>query len=337
MMNILNKNNDHAVTIAPISIIFTVFLLLSLYGLYYIRFVLVLLLLSFILMVALNPVVKLLNRKLYLPKALSIFFAYVLLVAFLGLLLALLIPPLAKQVVALVNNINVPFVQEKIKDFNFTLQELNTVVSSVGSSFGVIYSVVNMTFNGVLTIFTILVMSFYLMIERPQLHNKLAWFTNNPQHLVTFKEYINSIETQLGGWVRAQLILMFSIFALTFTSLTLISVPYALPLALLAGLLEIVPNLGPTISMLPALFVAYVSFGPVMMGIVFLIYIIIQQLENNVLVPRVMQANANVNSLVAITVIIIGLSIGGVIGALLAIPLYIIIRTTYSIYLQPKL
>jgi len=114
----------------------------------------------------------------------------------------------------------------------------------------------------------------------------------------------------------------------------LISVPYALPLALLAGFLEIVPNLGPTIAMIPAVFVSYITFGPVMAGIVFLLYIIIQQIENNVLVPRVMHTSANVNPLIAITVILTGFKLGGMIGALLSIPVYIIFRTFYSTFVR---
>jgi len=81
-------------------------------------------------------------------------------------------------------------------------------------------------------------------------------------------------------------------------------------------------------------FVTYLTFGPVMAGIVFLLYIIIQQIENNVLVPRVMQTSANVNPLVAITVILGGFQLGGIIGALLSIPMYIIARTFYSSFIR---
>ncbi len=328
---------DHMVTISPLSIVFTICFLLSLYGFYYIRGVLVLLLLSFILMVALNPVITFLNRKLKIPKTLSIILAYFLMILAIGGILGLLVPPLARELVQLINNFDIPFFQEKLRSFNFTLQEMSSVINNFGGSFSVIFNVVNMTFSGVFTLFTIVVMSFYLMVERPQLHRKISWFTKKEVHLERMKDFIDSVELQLGGWVRAQAILMFVIFVITLISLSLLSIPYALPLALLAGSLEIIPNLGPTIAMFPAVFVAYVTFGPVMAGIVVLLYIVIQQLENNILVPKVMKENANVNSLVGITSILVGLKIGGIIGALLAIPIYILIRAIFSNFIQPRL
>lgn len=325
------------VSISPLSVMFTVFFLLSLYGLYYIRSVLVLVLLSFILTVALNPIVNFFHKKVKFPKAPSIAAAYILLVSVIAATLSLLIPPLARQFVHLVNNFNVPFLQEQVQNFNFTLQELSSVINSFGDSFGVVFTVINSTFNGVFTVFTVMVMSFYLMLERSEIHKKASWFTKKEEYLNMVKDFVDSVEVQLGGWVRAQSILMLSIFLITLVSLSLISVPYALPLALLAGFLEIVPNLGPTLAMIPAVFIAYITFGPVMAGIVALLYIVIQQLENNILVPKVMKASANVNPLIAIISILVGLKFAGIIGALLAIPLYIIGRTFFSTFIQPKI
>lgn len=326
--------SDHAVSISPATIVFSILFVLGLFFLYQIRSVIVLLILAFIIMVALNPLVRLFSRKLKFPKVLSIFSAYLLLFGFLILLIGMLIPPLAKQIFQLLNLIDLPVFQDQLRNFTFNLQELSSVINNFGGSFSVLISVINSTFNGVLTIFTLIVMSFYLMMERKSLHKKVYWFTKKKEYVDKVEEFIDSVEEQLGGWVRAQLILMFSIFLITYISLFLISIPYALPLALLAGLLEIVPNLGPTISMIPAVFVAYVTFGPIMAGIVILLYIIIQQIENNVLVPKVMKSSAHVNPLIAITVIITGLKIGGVVGALLSIPLYIIGRTFFSAFLR---
>lgn len=329
--------SGHVVTVAPQSIIFTIFFLIGLYGIFQIRQVIILLLLSFILTVALNPVVKFFKTKLKLSTIPSIALAYLTVVSGLFAVLAVLIPPLAKQVVQLINTFDIPVLQDQIQNFNFTLQELSSVASNIGDGFTVVFDVLNTTFNGFFTIFTILVMSFYIMLERQNLYKKAFWFTKNEEYLATIKNFIDSIETQLGGWVRAQLILMVSIFLITFVSLTLISIPYALPLALIAGFLEIVPNLGPTIALIPAVFVAYITFGPVMAGIVLLLYLVIQQLENNVLVPKVMRDNANVSPLVSITSILIGLKVAGITGALLAIPLYIIARTVFSTFIRPRI
>lgn len=329
--------SDHGVTVSPISIVFSVFFLLSLYFIYYVRSILILLLLAFIIMVALHPLVNVFHLKLKLPKIPSIFLSYIVLLLVIILLLALIIPPLAREVFQLLAFFDLPVFQDEIKKFSFTLQEFSSVLNNVSGSFNVVFSVINTTFSSVLTMFTLMVLSFYLMLERQTIHRKLYWFTDKVEHVEKAEKLINSIETQLGGWVRAQVILMFSIFIITYVSLSLMSIPYTLPLALLAGALEIVPNLGPTIAMMPAVFVAYMTFGPVMAGIVFLLYLIIQQLENNVLVPRVMKTSANVNPLIAIIVILTGLKLGGVVGSVLSVPLYIIVRSLYSTFIKPKL
>ena len=143
-----------------------------------------------------------------------------------------------------------------------------------------------------------------------------------------------TIENQLGGWVRGQLVLMLVIAVFTYIGFLLIGIPYALPLAILAGFLEILPNIGPTIAAVPAITIAYISSGPALAVVALLFSILVQQLENNVIVPKVMRENANVNPLISIIAILIGLQLAGVVGALLAIPLYIVIRTVYGSFFR---
>jgi len=121
---------------------------------------------------------------------------------------------------------------------------------------------------------------------------------------------------------------------LTFVSLTLLKIPYALPLALATSFLEILPNLGPTISAVPALMVAYSAGGWSMTGVVLVLFLVIQQLENNIIVPRIMKANVDVSPLMTILVILTGFKIGGVIGALLSVPTYILIRMIYAFWMR---
>ena len=292
--------------------------------------------LSFILMVALNPVVRVLQKRLRVSQVMGILLAYVLVALSFGIVAALLIPPLAKQVIQLVTTLNIPFLQERLSEFNFTLQELSSLINNFGGSVSVVLGAVSTTFNSFFTIITLFIMSFYITLERPRLYKKVMWFTKKEEHLEKVRLFIDSVEFQLGGWVRAQAILMIVIFGITYTSLLLMGVPYALPLALLAGLLEIVPNLGPTIALFPAVIVAYLTFGPIMAGIVFILYILIQQFENSYLVPKVMQDNANVNPLISITAMLIGLTIAGFVGALLSIPVYIVLRSLFAIFVKPS-
>ncbi len=334
----LFTSNKQDVTISPGSILATIGLVAGSYFLFQIRSILVLILLAFIIMVGLTPVVEFFEKKLRIPRGMSIFLAYISLVISLIILAAFLLPPLVTEGFQLVKNMNItvpdlPIIQE-IRNFSFTVQELGALVDRVGDSVGFLFSVVNTTFSGIFTVLTLFVLSFYLMVERLQLPLKVQWFTRKREHIQMAQEVFASIERQLGGWVRGELILMFVIGLMTYIGLFLLRVPYALPLAIIAGLLEIIPNIGPTVAAVPAVLIALVAINPLMAGITLLLYVVIQQLENNVIVPKIMSKHAEVNPLVTIIAILIGLKTGGVIGALLAVPIYIIARTLYKAVFQ---
>jgi predicted PurR-regulated permease PerM len=324
------KPKEGYVTISPSIIIFTIFFVLGLFFLYQIKSILVLLFLSFIIVVALRPTVLKLQRVLKFPKIVSIITVYTLFILFLASLISFILPPLVTQLYQLLKTIDFPLIQDQIKNFQLTTSEITSLAQNFGSSISVVVSIITSTFSGIFTFVTLLIMSFYLMLDRPKLHEKLYWFTKNKSHVKILEDFINSLEHQLGGWVRGQIILMSLIGVITYTGLTLLKIPYAMPLALLAALLEVVPNLGPTIAAIPAIIIAFIYISPAMALAMLAFYILIQQLENNIIVPKIMKDSADVNPLVAITSILTGMQLFGVVGALLAVPVYIVIRTTFS-------
>lgn len=330
MLQLFNTKRINGVNAA--TIVFTVFFLLSLYFLFVIREILTLLFLAFILMVALNPVSKKIRRLTKLGRTPSILLAYLIFITLLIGFLSILIPPLVTQLSGITKFIDIPFVQSHVSEFTFSLSELSNIASQIGTSVNALWSIIGSTFSTIFTLFTLFVLSFFMLQERQELHKKMHWLFKSPQEIEHIKEVIDSIEDQLGGWVRGELILMLVIGLMTFIGLSILGVPYAVPLALLAGALEILPNIGPTIAAVPAILVAYLTLGPVMAGAVLLLNLVVQQLENNLIVPHVMRASANVNPLVSIVAILIGVQLGGVMGALLAVPLYIVLRTIYSAY-----
>lgn len=318
------------VTISPSIVVFAAALIIGLYFTYYIRSIIAIIFLAFIIVVAINPGVNWLQRRARLPRVLAGLLMYLLLTIVIAGLIAVIVPPLVNELGRLVAIINFPLLQEEIKNFSFTISEIDSIAERVNDSFGVIAGIVSSTFSGLFAFVTLIVISFYMMLDRPVLHKKISWFTKEPKHIQMAKDFLDTLELQLGGWVRGQAVLMFVIGLVTYIGLTLLGVPYALPLALIAGLLEIVPNIGPTISAIPAIVLAYLYLGPVMAGATTIFYVLVQQLENHILVPRVLKDNADVNPLVAIVVILIGLKLAGVVGALLAVPAYIVLRTIYG-------
>jgi predicted PurR-regulated permease PerM len=117
-----------------------------------------------------------------------------------------------------------------------------------------------------------------------------------------------------------QLVLMFIIFVLDFTALSIFHIPYALILAMLAGILEIVPYLGPIISATLASIIGF-FISPITGLIVLGVLTTIQQIESHIIVPQVMKKAVGLNPVVVILALLIGAQLGGVLGAILAVPL----------------
>ncbi len=324
--------DKHTVSIDPVSFLYILGIIITLFFLVKIEPILVLLMLAFIITVAVNPLVVILQKKVKAPKPVAIALSYLFIIIVGISFVGLIIPPLAAQFIGFINNISLPGFEKYFKEINFTLQEVSQLVQQMSESASVALSIITSTFNGIFTFMTVFVLSFYLMLERDTLHKKAYWFTQDTKIVKQVAEFIDQAEEQLGGWVRGQLLLMLAVGVVTFIGLTILRVPYALPLALTAGLLEILPNLGPTIAAVPAIAIATITFGPVSGLLTLLFYIIVQQLENNILVPKIMAVNAHVSPIVAIVAILIGLELAGIVGAFLAIPVYIVIRLVYATF-----
>lgn len=331
------SDNKHSVSVSPSIVIFTFFFALAIVFLYQIQGILTALFLSFIIMTALRPAVDKLNLRFKVPRPISILIVYLIVLMTLGTMIAVVLPPLLAEAYRFLRSFDLPFLQQEIKNLSLTVQEISTLLNQVGDGAGLVFSLITSTFNGVFAFTTVMVMSFYIMLDRPNLHKKIAWFTHQKKHMDMAEDFLNSLEEQLGGWIRGQLILMMVIGVLTYIGLALFGVPFALPLAIIAGFLEILPNLGPTIASVPAIVLAFISGGPILALVIAVFYLLVQQFENNLIVPKIMQANADVNPLIAIVTVLTGFKLGGVVGALLSIPTYIVFRSVYSLMKANKI
>jgi predicted PurR-regulated permease PerM len=178
-------------------------------------------------------------------------------------------------------------------------------------------------FGGVLSLVTTTVISFYLLVNRQSLHRFFLSFFSQDKKDAGAK-FLEELDTKLGAWFRGQLFLSFIIGFFTWVGLTVIGIPQALPLAIIAGILEIIPTVGPILSAIPAIVVALSISGPLAL-IVAGLYIFIQMAENHFIVPKVMQTAVGFNPLAVIVGILIGGNLMGVLGALLAVPIILVI------------
>jgi predicted PurR-regulated permease PerM len=181
--------------------------------------------------------------------------------------------------------------------------------------------VISGVFSNALAVFTILVISFYMILERQHLSGWLTrWFGDSE---AVIEDLLVRIETKIGAWIRGQIILSLIIGGAVYIGLISLSIPYAVPLAIIAGLMESIPNIGPTVSMVPAAVVGF-TISPLHGGAVILLYFLIQQFENNLIVPLVMRRAVGLNPLVIIISLMIGLALGGPAGAVLSIPVVLV-------------
>ncbi len=171
----------------------------------------------------------------------------------------------------------------------------------------------------VLSFFSVFVLAFYWLLERASI-KRIILRTVRPQDARSVNTVWLEVEEKLGGWVRGQLMLMLAIGVMAGIGYTVIGLPNAVLLAVMAGLLEIIPMIGPFLAFTPAVIVG-LFIDPSHAVIVAVYALIIQQIESNILVPRVMGHTVGVSPLTVLLGILIGSSLAGLPGAFLAVPI----------------
>jgi predicted PurR-regulated permease PerM len=171
----------------------------------------------------------------------------------------------------------------------------------------------------ILDIVLALVISLYLLIDGPRLGARSLAIIP-PQHRAKALFLQDNVSRVLGGYLRGQLTLALIIGVTTGVGTALLGLPYAIVLGVLAGLFELVPMFGPILSALPAVLVAlFMPFPTVVWVVVF--FLIIQQIENNVLAPRISGHAVGLHPLGAMFALLAGFQLAGLLGGLFAVPL----------------
>lgn len=305
------------------TIIFTLVLVAVIWLVLQIRDILFLLFISFILMSALRPLVDGLER-IRLPRVISILLLYGLVFGGFGVIIASMIPSLSVQSAKLFTQLP-DFLARVFPYVSSDVRSLIAQVAPVGEN---LVRVTVGVFSNLLAVLTVMTFTFYFLLERRNLQEFLVALVGEDTGTRVFILLIQ-IEKRLGAWVLGQLFLMLFIGLLVYGGLFFLRVEYALPLAILAGLLEIVPTIGPTVSAVPAVLVAFGS-SPILALSVVALYIIVQQIENNLLVPIVMKRSVGLPPILTILALMIGGRFGGVTGAVLAVPVLVAIQEVIS-------
>jgi len=304
------------------------FFLLLLVAVYFLRQIIGLIFASLVLALAFDPWVDWLQKH-KIPRTLGILIIYFVLFIVFSLSIVLLIPPIIQQAsdiaanfpdyydraIGVINALNLPADLNLKEQLAAQIGKLSSLAAGAASGlFGTILSF----FGGVFSFLLILILTLYFIIAEAGIKGFIRSITP-VQHQVYIIDLIERMQRQLGLWLQGQIILSAVIFILTFVGLLIIGVKNALLLAFLAGVLEIIPLLGPILAAIPGVFFALSqSFTHALLALV--VYIIVQQGESNLIVPRVMSKSVDLNPVVVFLAVLIGAKLGGIMGALLAVP-----------------
>jgi predicted PurR-regulated permease PerM len=333
------KDQKINIEISTNSIIKVLIFLILLGVLYLIRNVVAIVFFAIILVSILEPIVSwLISKKI--PKILAVLMIYLLLVGILAGILVLIIPPISTEINQLSSSF--PYYwQRATTEFS----NLNDFLSQYGISQGIETSLKSWQFqlpestgtivnrvsdfiSGIFSLFVVLVITFHILVEEGATRRILRSLLPS-KYLPYAYQLVSKIQKKLGYWLRGQMILCFIIFLLVYAGLLWLGVKYALVFAIIAGLLEFIPYLGPFVSGTIAVSLTFFQ-SPVLAVLVLILYIFIQIVENNFLVPKVMQKAVGLNPVISILSLLIGGKLGGLIGVILAIP----IATALSVVVQ---
>ncbi len=313
------------------TIIFTILSLLGLVLLWQVRGLVILLFISFVFMEALNPAVSRLER-FKIPRPLGILILYIIILTVISFSVAGIVPILVEQTAGLVKTL--PETLKNIKIFGSDAIDLSSQFKILENLPGGIAKTAISVVSNVISGFVILFLTFYLLLEKknfPKYGNEVFGETGKEKMIAI----IERLEARLGSWVTAEFFLMSIIGLLSYIGYSILGLSYAVPLAIFAGLLEAVPSIGPTVATALAALVGF-TISPLTGVLAIVVGTVIQQLENNIIVPRIMKQTVGFNPLVTILLIAAGAKLGGVVGAILALPVFLTIETIFKVLINKK-
>lgn len=327
---------DKQIVISIKTIIITLLIFLGVYVLYKLGPIIAILLLAILVVISMEQPVKFFMKKTFLNKkvsrSLAVLISYSLLVLVILAIVTFVIPPLITELQKMI--FNLPTTVSNIKlpeEWQITMNDILPETSKISSS------VVNVTvslFSNVATFLSVLVIAIYMSLDWENL--KIGFISLFPKHLEDIvDETIVEIENNVGSWIKGQLLLMLIIGVASFIGLWVLGVKYAAGLGLLAGVFEAIPNIGPFLSAVVAGLIGF-SDSPIKGIGVISLFIVIQQLENNFIVPKIMGKASGFRPLIILLALLIGGRFFGVVGAICAIPVVMVVSTILKKFLGYK-
>ncbi|MFA6459498.1 MAG: AI-2E family transporter [Candidatus Paceibacterota bacterium] len=307
-------------------------------SLYFLFEIVMVVLASIVIASSIEPVIRRLRHYFRFPRLLSVILLYLLMITVLAGMLIYFVPLLISDVgnflSSLPSSISLMDLWRPLTALGFDLSSSSAYFSSqtiplsdfvstiqtflVGTGDGAV-ATASILFSGFASFIIIIVLAFYFSLQEDGVDDFLRIVTPIKKH-----EYIIGLwkrsQRKIGLWLQGQVVLGIIVGALVYITLKLMGIPYALALAVFAGMFEIIPVFGPIISAVPAVLLAFAGRGAGTGLLVAVLYFVIQQLENQVFYPLVVKKIVGINPIIVILAIIIGGKLAGILGAIIAVP-----------------
>jgi len=309
--------------------------------------IIILLVASFILAYLIAPLVNRME-KLHVPRLLSALLVYLVIFGVIGFGAALLAGPLVTQIHQVITSLPTYFnpngkpsgIERFLSQHGVNTRGLRqSVIQAARGASGVLLSNLGNTFGivaGTIAFITdvllILVITFYFVLDGHAMRNRAVRLLPESYRGRWF--FVEAaLNTVLGGYIRGQVVVAATVGAAAGIGCFFIGVQFPIVIGLLAFLFEFIPMLGPVLGMIPAVIISLFQ-SPTPVVVVIIYFIVLQQVESNLIVPRISGHAVGLHPLAALLALIAGLDLAGIGGALLAVPavgvLYVLVSALYS-------
>jgi predicted PurR-regulated permease PerM len=316
--------------------------LVLLWALYLARNALLIIYVSALVAIGLGPFVNAIERRGHglatrrrVPRWLAILTIYLCLVGAVIAILMVVFPPLVAQarelwsrIPGLLHDAQQWLIGRGWLSREISVQEAVQQAPGKTDAVGTVINALSGVVGGVFGIITILILAFYLLLDADNLVKTFVrLFPQEERPRVA--DACRRVSGKVSAWLAGQLLLAGIIGATAALGLFLMGVPYFYVLALIAAIGELIPIVGPLLSAIPAIIVAFTVSPTLALGVT-IFFVVQQQFENHVLVPKVMERQVGVGAVVVVVALLLGGSILGVVGVLLAVPTAAILQVVFE-------
>ncbi|MDB1921795.1 AI-2E family transporter [Clostridium tertium] len=294
---------------------------------------------GFILAYALKPLRDTISEKFKLSKKISSI--SIILTIFLGLILLsyIVIPSIIRE------SYNIGYILDNIDEYvksivyKLNLNDISffeSIYNQISEEVNIFFSKVTdnllenlmVCFESLVSLAIVPIVTYYFLVDGDLIYNKLLLILPTEKRIIA-KRVISHIDKVLSRYIISQLLLSLIIGALTFIVLVIIDVKFALILGIFNGILNIVPYFGPIIGGVPAIFVALMESPNKALWTLIAIFLI-QQIEGNILSPKITGDSTNMHPIIIIILLLVGEKLGGLIGMIVAVPIGVIVKVIYD-------